>query len=306
MNSPSSNKCLISWQEFEERYCVSKWLELSISFFDCFLLHFLWFCFTTIAVLACCLRLDFHGAPYVAIIFSFLSLFAHLIHETSSVLREYPYWRSVEFRATSRQTVSEPLLASCVVFFLTTFFSSYSSASLYLLLYTFVFDCVVAARVSSYVETNVRTFLEKLSSPVDSAIAWSEQQKKYDSFGAEKEVVFNDLFNSNPLEVENFDDFTLSTQRRFLTKDGTIQISGRVRVEIESELENSVAWISFCPPFDQTPKFEYEQIGDDDVMVNVAFVQPYGVRLEAKRRPRIDATERMALTIEYFAASKYE
>ena len=305
---PSSNNCLSSWQEFEEKFCVSKWIELSIRICDRLLLYFLWFCFVTVAILSSCSRLDYNATPYIAVFFSFLSLYAHLVHEIASVLSERPYWRSVELMATSRRVVSAPLLASCVVFFLSSFFLEHVSTSLYLLVYAFIFDCVVARRVSARADNDVRTFLETLSRTDDNDKISLERKSPGDVIGAENEpkeqLFYREPFELDALEDDCFDEVILSTQRRFLTKDGIIQISGHVRVEIESELEGCVAWISFCPPFESTPKFEYEPIGDDEVAVNLAFVQPYGAKLEVKRRPGTNEANKITFILEYFASTQ--
>ncbi len=312
MSSTSSNNRLSSWQEFEERFCASKWIEVTLGLLDRLLARFLWFCFTAVVILGCSVSLNLKAVPCFAIFFSFLSLFAHFVHEIASVLREYPYWRSVDLKRKDRRIVSEPILASCVVFFLLTFRSSCVLTTLYILGFVFIYDYLVASRASSYAESVFRLFIEKLMLPpsVEEKVELGTSSKVLET--KTDESIFSPYYDWDShcpsdsffLDNEESEDVVLSIQRRSLTKDGNINISGLVRMEIESGLENAVAWISFCPSFERTPKFEFEQIGDDDVVVEVSFVQPYGTRLEARRRHgSVVVDEKAIVTVEFFASS---
>ena len=107
--------------------------------------------------------------------------------------------------------------------------------------------------------------------------------------------------------AEEPDGETLATQRRVRTEDGGTQIFGSVAVEFEADAEVAPVFIAFCPPFEGVPSFEFEQVAGPEIAVAASSVQPFGVRLEAKRRITQPAeTQEVAndeiIRIEYFAA----
>lgn len=100
---------------------------------------------------------------------------------------------------------------------------------------------------------------------------------------------------------------TLATQRRVRTEGGGTQIFGSVAVEFERDAAVAPIFIAFCPPFEGVPSFDFEQIAGPEIAVEPSSVQPFGVRLEAKRRVTQPAeTQTVAndetIRIEYFAA----
>lgn len=107
--------------------------------------------------------------------------------------------------------------------------------------------------------------------------------------------------------AEEPDGETLATQRRVRTEDGGTQIFGSVAVEFEADAAVAPIFIAFCPPFEGVPSFDFEQIAGSEIAVDASNVQPFGVRLEAKRRITQPAeTQPVAndetVRIEYFAA----
>ncbi|MBQ6827140.1 MAG: hypothetical protein IJO46_03915, partial [Thermoguttaceae bacterium] len=100
---------------------------------------------------------------------------------------------------------------------------------------------------------------------------------------------------------------TLATQRRVRAEDGGTQIFGSVAVEFEGDAEVAPVFIAFCPPFEGVPSFDFEQIAGPEIAVEPSSVQPFGVRLEAKRRnAQPSETQEVAsgekVRIEYFAS----
>ncbi|MBQ9798677.1 MAG: hypothetical protein IJO40_01915 [Thermoguttaceae bacterium] len=100
---------------------------------------------------------------------------------------------------------------------------------------------------------------------------------------------------------------TLATQRRVRAEDGETRIFGSVAVEFEADAEVAPVFIAFCPPFEGLPSFDFEQIAGPEIALKTTSVQPFGVRLEAKRRVAQTAELQDFATdekirIEYFAA----
>jgi hypothetical protein len=117
-----------------------------------------------------------------------------------------------------------------------------------------------------------------------------------------------DAFEGENADFEDaVDGETLATQRRVRTEGGGTQIFGSVAVEFEPEAEVAPVFIAFCPPFEGTPSFDFEQVAGPEIAVQATSVQPFGVRLEAKRRlaqsletQDVESTEK--IRIEYFAS----
>ena len=100
---------------------------------------------------------------------------------------------------------------------------------------------------------------------------------------------------------------TLATQHRVRAEDGETRIFGSVAVEFEADAEVAPVFIAFCPPFEGLPSFDFEQIAGPEIALKATSVQPFGVRLEAKRRVAQTAELQDFATdekirIEYFAA----
>ena len=107
--------------------------------------------------------------------------------------------------------------------------------------------------------------------------------------------------------AEEPDGETLATQRRVRTEGGGTQIFGSVAVEFEGDAAVAPVFIAFCPPFEGVPSFDFEQVAGPEIAVEPSSVQPFGVRLEAKRRnAQPSETQEVAnvekIRIEYFAA----
>ena len=100
---------------------------------------------------------------------------------------------------------------------------------------------------------------------------------------------------------------TLATQRRVRAEGGRTQIFGSVAVEFEPEAEVAPIFIAFCPPFEGVPSFDFEQVAGTEIALQATSVQPFGVRLEAKRRLTQSANSQDVandekIRIEYFAS----
>ena len=132
----------------------------------------------------------------------------------------------------------------------------------------------------------------------------------------EENVETPNVVFANALEEENAelaeaedaaDGETLATQRRVRAEGGGTQIFGSVAVEFEADAEVAPVFIAFCPPFEGVPSFEFEQIAGPEVAVKTTSVQPFGVRIEVKRRvaqtlETQDVASDGKIQIEYFAS----
>lgn len=126
----------------------------------------------------------------------------------------------------------------------------------------------------------------------------------------------NAVLNVDPFEEEkeDFDETdaeidgeTLATQCRVRAANGGTQIFGSVAVEFEDDAEVAPVFIAFCPPFEGVPSFDFEQTTGAEIAVRPSDVQPFGVRLEAKRRvtqtlESQEVADGETIRIEYFAA----
>lgn len=315
MRSTSPNDYSKSWQDFEERFCISKWIELLLRFLDRSFLLALWTSLPAVALLIPCLNLSAATVVCFLIVFSFLSVFAHTVRTALSSVCEYPYWRSTELKKRDRQVISALFLVCCTLCILPSFLFSNVYLTLYLFLYIIIFDCIAARLTSAYVEKEFRAFLTALApiknkpggiqetTSASAAAIIEEKKEALDNVKMVDAISFDgSLFETD----DTADEFTLATQKRVRTKDGMIEISGQEYVEIEPDLESAVVWISFCPSFEQAPKFDFDQIGDDDIQVNVAFVQPFGARLEVRRGPGSNLKQNAVVAIEYFVTPEKE
>lgn len=71
---------------------------------------------------------------------------------------------------------------------------------------------------------------------------------------------------------------------RFDSDSGRERIEGWIRVRFDSTEEVSVAHLSFCPPFATRPELEIAQVSGPEVRITVTDVEPFGARVEVKRR----------------------
>ena len=60
-------------------------------------------------------------------------------------------------------------------------------------------------------------------------------------------------------------------------------IRGEALVEFENESERSFLNIPFCPPFDDVPQLDFEQISGEDVSINISLLRVFGARLDIKK-----------------------
>ena len=257
---------------------------------------------------------------------TFATITVYVLRETVCVWRESPCrLPKSELRARLR-SASFPLWATAAVVVASTakaspFDSTFATAcaSAIYVLCVDVGAAFFARRWGATVARDWRLALE------NDATSFDEETPNEDAITSEKTAVCGveesdgETSNATPLDAfeegnaelaEEPDGETLATQRRVRTEEGGTQIFGSVAVEFEGDAEVAPVFIAFCPPFEGLPSFDFEQIAGPEVALQASSVQPFGVRLEAKRR--VAQTSEMleiqevadaeTIRIEYFAA----
>ena len=257
---------------------------------------------------------------------TFATITVYVLRETVCVWRESPCrLPKSELRARLR-SASFPLWATAAVVvastakaspFDSTFATAFASA-VYVLCVDFG-AAFFARRWGATVARDWRLALE------NDATSFDEETPNEDAITSEKTAVCGveesdgETSNATPLDAfeegnaelaEEPDGETLATQRRVRTEDGGTQVFGSVAVEFEGDAAVAPVFIAFCPPFEGLPSFDFEQIAGPEVALQASSVQPFGVRLEAKRRvaqtSEMLETQEVAdaetIRIEYFAA----
>lgn len=100
-----------------------------------------------------------------------------------------------------------------------------------------------------------------------------------DAFDGEGE---DDESDEEPMEEPSADQ--TGVLNRFDADSGRERIEGWIRVRFDSTEEVSVAHLSFCPPFASRPELEIAQVSGPEVRITVTDVEPFGARVEVKRR----------------------
>ena len=255
----------------------------------------LWCVFASTLV-RCALVPSTRGAATTLIFLTFATTIVYAARETLAVWREFPCrLPKSEFRTRVR-SASFPLWATAAVVAATLGAICSDSAFATVCATAFYVVCVdlgaarFARRWGATVARDWRLALE-----VD---ATSSNVGKTDACDATQEAApvcdlgeqENAAPNAAAFEEENAESEgaaegeTLATQRRVRAEGGGTQIFGSVAVEFEPEAEVAPVFIAFCPPFEGVPSFDFEQVAGPEIAVQATSVQPFGVRLEAKRR----------------------
>ncbi len=246
---------------------------------------------------------------------TFATVAARAVRETAAAWRDYPYWLDLtEFRKRDG-AIAAPIFATAATAFGVGIVSGapYRAACAIPLL--FVVDRVAARWSLKFAETAARDFqalLERyelenrdglnLANPLKTKNFASQTIDAYESPNEQTE-------NAGAGDVgSDANGFLVATQRRTLAPDGTEQIVGEAAIRFEDGAEIATLFLSFCPPFAGVPTFDFEQISNGDFDVETTSVQPFGVRVEAKRRLNKSSESAIFqefsnddLRVEYFA-----
>lgn len=81
-------------------------------------------------------------------------------------------------------------------------------------------------------------------------------------------------------EVESLD--LRQNLLRGVDADGADVLRGEVQAVFAAGQRIEHVHLSFCPPFERTPEFDFEQVDGPDARIELAQLLPYGARLELK------------------------
>lgn len=254
-------------------------------------------------------------AASTLIFLTFATVGVYALRETVCVERERPYWLPPsEFRARIF-SFAAPLGATALVvlsalwFWADASFATCCAVGVYALCVD-AFAGRFARRWGATVARDASVFCESF------AASTSETKPVPPRELAPSDEIFDDVNDETTAicvdeneegEEDEEDGEMLATQRRVRAADGGERIGGVVAVEFEADAEIAPVFISFCPPFEGVPSFDFEQVAGPEVVLRATSVQPFGVRLEAKRRnaqtsePQEFADDEK-IRLEYFAS----
>ena len=89
--------------------------------------------------------------------------------------------------------------------------------------------------------------------------------------------------SSAPLDSPSARSVAAPFVNRSIEDDGSETVEGVLTVQFEPGQKRANLHVPFSPPLRRAPEIECESVGDADVMLKVAVVQPWGVRIEARR-----------------------
>ena len=220
---------------------------------------------------------------------SLLDFAARFWRESYGVWRDYPYWRSVETTRASSRSVAAPFWTTSACFLTLLFLRAPLTTFFAVAWFLFFVDLFLARWIRRFAERTVRAGIELWISN-DSRYENREIERVETAEQSDKLSFEKPEKNGLDVNIETPDDETeeaallISSQRRTKTADGEERISGEALVEFEEDAEIAVVNIAFCPSFEGAPTFEYEQVSGAEVAIKTTLVQPFGVRLEVRRR----------------------
>ena len=267
---------------------------------------FLWLCFAAIVVLTVLARLSTGAFVFFTIVYSFFSFVAHLIREIASCWGESPYWRSSKLRRFDKRVVSAPILCAgtwCVV---TSSFLLGSRFAIVVFAHWFLCDAIIAFLLQNRCEHfvySIKTLLGLSLNETRSSLPFIGLKDEDASRSIAKLCDCEELDSVCAVESDE-GGVVLSNQTRSLTKEGSLVVSGKICEKFDANSERVVVYISFCPPFETIPTFDFEQTSERPLSIEVASLQTFGVRLEVERRLETNEStfgDSDPFTIEYYA-----
>ena len=251
----------------------------------------------------------FACAASTFVFLTFAAVGVYALRETLCVWRERPFWLPPsEFR--NRVASASAPLGTAAFVVLTTLWTR-GAASLATCCVAAVYVVAVDAFAGRFARrwgaTVARDWFGLSETPSCDALLISTHETETSNVGTDEPAGVCVASVVDVCELDESDGETLATQRRVRAEDGGTRILGSVAVEFEGDAEVAPVFVAFCPPFEGVPSFEFEQIAGPEVVVKTTSVQPFGVRLEAKRRTtQTLESQEIAndekIRIEYFAA----
>ncbi|MBR5243952.1 MAG: hypothetical protein IKW13_06940 [Thermoguttaceae bacterium] len=317
MNAIQNETRLLTAKEKRER--ATRWSERLLTALDALATAALWGVFASTFV-RCALVPSERGAASTFVFLTFATIGVYVLRETVWVWRESPCrLPKSEFRARVR-SFSLPIWGTAAVVAATlganrggSAWASVGAIAVYVL----AVDLGAARFARRWGATVARDWrlafdVDSLS-PKDGKNAASCDATQLAAVCCAVEEKGVDLARADDFDEENAegedgaDGETIAMQRRVRAQGGGTQIFGSIAVEFESETEVAPVFIAFCPPFEGIPSFDFEQVAGPEIAVQATSVQPFGVRLEAKRRlaqnaESQDVANGEKIQIEYFAS----
>lgn len=304
-------------------HVLTIWFRLLVEVSDRCMSSLLWTLVVIVLAAAMFFSLSCKCAFYLTTAMILISFLAHQLHEVASGLREYPYWRSVEQRRIDQDQISLPIILSGGIIAVGLGCKNGSNVAASLLLYMLALEAFIRTVSKSLGSSFLTLFRECLVDNLRSDIAVHLADSSiclHDDRNSEVPCVIlekNNATNSSETEFSecledeqsDADEVVVSRQTRVRTASGEIRVYGMNSVEFEQDQELVLIFISFCPPFAKTPTFDFEQITDDEITVKTSSVQPFGVRLEARRRlsdKERECDNRCSFDLDYFASDASE
>ncbi len=261
-----------------KRKIIARWVDEALT-------PVLWLAFAS-AFALCASRASVVGWIIGA---SFLNFAARFWRESYGVWRDYPYWRSVETTRASSRSVATPFWTTSACFLTILFLRAPLATFFAVAWFLFFVDLFLARWTRRFAERTARAGIElwisndsRFENREIERVETMEQNEKL-SFEKTERNDFDVNIETSGDESEE-EGLLISSQRRTKTADGEEQIAGETLVEFEEDAEIAVVNIAFCPSFEGTPTFEYEQVSGAEVAIKTTMLQPFGVRLEVKRR----------------------
>ena len=245
-------------------------------------------------------RAGFSGC-FVAL--TFMSAAFHVVREAVVTWDSYPSWIDVERHATEHREVSTPLAVSALILTFALFFRGrlgVSIFSLFLFIATNKFIVYSSQMKGEELFRTFRSFFEATAKGPDFVNSKSEQLVA----NLSGVTSWKDTWNENvPSELETTGS-VLMRQTRIRT-NGREEIKGEALIEFDADSDVAFLNISFCPPFESVPSFDFEQIDGEDASFKVSLLQPFGVRLETKRinaASELDEGGETSVKVAFYAA----
>lgn len=295
----------------EKRISLSlKWIVLTL--IDRLILLLLWVYVGIVTLVALLTSISTKDALWLSVPLLIFSLVIHVFHEFISTIQEFPYWRSVERRCLDRCLTTLPLIVSTIIIACALFYHDDITAAISIFIVISSLDFyigVTSAQLSDcYYPYFCSSFMVNSNKTSDNNDLHCQKNVLLDG------ETFNVSTDFSNMDCENKgsknDDFlTLSTQTRIRSLLGDTRVFGQCVIEFEKNSEVAQAYISFCPPFKRKPKFEFEQITDEDIKIKATAIQPYGVRIEARRfiNSVLNADAQKSIcSLEYYASDEID
>ncbi len=291
------------WPAFDVKFYASHCLESILQIFDRIVSSFLWGCCGCVALCVVFFGVTTVSAVVLACVYTFLSILGHIVHEAASCWDEFPYWRSIERIHTDRRRVSYAILLPAAVISASLAVNRCFGAAVVIFVYLFAVDYCAAVYAFRAVDGNVYSLRDALENELDKDCRIGEAKSQTNLANLIENSAEDPPSPSLDSDPDS-DETVLSTQTRTRARNGEIRTSGQIIGSFAPGTELAVVCISFCPPFEQVPEFQFETISDEEISVKETLVQPFGVRLEAKRRltgTEEDEQSTGLFTIEYYA-----